>query len=162
MGGRGTRSCIRVHSMGVLALCTTTMVYGVLVHHQAAICTTEAQYAPWCTRETIFFEKFRVPCLSVCLSVMYRGPLRFIHLFVYASHRWKPQGNVKLHFYSLSLYIWFTNIPDWLTFDATKIGFSSSGTTTTQPSYGSFKKMCQHHSCSESLMKFSLWVSILT
>ncbi len=25
-------------------LCTTTTVYGVLVHHQGAICTTKAQY----------------------------------------------------------------------------------------------------------------------
>ncbi len=27
-------------------LCTTTMVYGVLVHQEGAICTTKAQYAP--------------------------------------------------------------------------------------------------------------------
>ncbi len=44
-----------------VTLCTTTMVYGGLVHHHAAICTTKPQCAPWCTRETIFFEKFRVP-----------------------------------------------------------------------------------------------------
>ncbi len=38
-----------------VTLCTTTMVYGGLVHHQAAICTTKAQCAPWGTRETTFF-----------------------------------------------------------------------------------------------------------
>ncbi len=42
-------------------LYTTTTVYGVLVHQEGAICTTQAQYAPWCTRETMFFEKFRGP-----------------------------------------------------------------------------------------------------
>ncbi len=41
-------------------LYTTTTVYGVLVHQEGAICTTKAQYAPWCTRETIFFEKFDI------------------------------------------------------------------------------------------------------
>ncbi len=44
-----------------VTLCTTTMVYGGLVHHKATIFTTKPQCAPWCTRETIFFEKFRVP-----------------------------------------------------------------------------------------------------
>ncbi len=34
---------------------------GVLVHQEGAICTIRAQYAPWCTRETMFFEKFRGP-----------------------------------------------------------------------------------------------------
>ncbi len=48
--------CLSVFTQATL--CTTTMVYGVLVHHQGAICTTKAQYAPWCTRETIFFEKY--------------------------------------------------------------------------------------------------------
>ncbi len=50
-------------------LYTTTTVYGVLVHQEGAICTTKAQYAPWCTRETIFFEKVRGPwwlCVCVC------------------------------------------------------------------------------------------------
>ncbi len=36
-----------------ITLCTTTMVYGGLVHHQAAICTTKPQCAPCCTRETL-------------------------------------------------------------------------------------------------------------
>ncbi len=39
----------------------TTTVYGVLVHQEGAIGTTQAQYAPRCTRETMFFEKFRGP-----------------------------------------------------------------------------------------------------
>ncbi len=51
--------CLSVFTQATL--CTTTMVYGVLVHQQGAICSTKAQYAPWCTRETIFFEKFRGP-----------------------------------------------------------------------------------------------------
>ena len=55
--------CLSVFTRATL--CTTTMVYGVLVHQEGAICTTKAQYAPWCTRETIFF------CLSVCLSDRY-------------------------------------------------------------------------------------------
>ncbi len=42
-------------------LYTTTTVYGLLVHHEGAICTIKAQYAPRCTRETMFFEKFRGP-----------------------------------------------------------------------------------------------------
>ncbi len=45
-----------------------------LVHQEGAICTTKAQYAPWCTRETMFFEKFRGPWCGwyvawVCMSV---------------------------------------------------------------------------------------------
>ncbi len=47
--------CLAVFTQATL--CTTTIVYGVLVHQQGAICTTKAQYAPWCTRETM--------CLSV-------------------------------------------------------------------------------------------------
>ncbi len=42
-------------------LYTTTTVYGLLVHQEGAICTTQAQYAPRCTRETMFFLKFRGP-----------------------------------------------------------------------------------------------------
>ncbi len=42
-------------------LYTTTTVYGLLVHQEGAICTTQPQYAPRCTRETMFFEKFRGP-----------------------------------------------------------------------------------------------------
>ncbi len=49
-------------------LCVCLWVYGgTLVHHfngirgpcapSGAICTTKMQCAPWCTRETIFFEK---------------------------------------------------------------------------------------------------------
>ncbi len=41
-------------------ICTST-VYGVLVHQEGAICTTQAQYAPRCTRETMVFEKYRGP-----------------------------------------------------------------------------------------------------
>ncbi len=58
-------SCVRVSvcasgfTQGTLY--TTTTVYGALVHQEGAICTTKAQYAPWCTRETMFFEKFRGP-----------------------------------------------------------------------------------------------------
>ncbi len=63
-------ACVCLSGFTQATLCTTTTVYGVLVHHQGAICTTKAQYAPGCTRETIFFEKF---CLSVCLSVCQRS-----------------------------------------------------------------------------------------
>ncbi len=42
-------------------LYTTTPVYGLLVLQEGAICTTQAQYAPRCTRETMFFVKFRGP-----------------------------------------------------------------------------------------------------
>ena len=51
--------CVRGFTQGTLY--TTTTVYGVLVHQEGAICTIRAQYAPWCTRETMFFEKFRGP-----------------------------------------------------------------------------------------------------
>ncbi len=37
--------CVSVFTQGTL--CTTTMVYGGLVHHQGAICTTKAQYSSW-------------------------------------------------------------------------------------------------------------------
>ncbi len=47
--------CLSVFTQATV--CTSTMVYGVLVHQQGAICTTKAQYAPWCTRETMFFLK---------------------------------------------------------------------------------------------------------
>ncbi len=87
--------CLRMHLSVCLSVCltgctqgtlyTTTTVYGVLVHQEGAICTTKAQCAPWCTRETIFFEKFTRPCgsyvawvrMSVCLSVclwVFRNP----------------------------------------------------------------------------------------
>ncbi len=36
-------------------LYTTTTVYGLLVHQEGAICSIKAQYAPRCTRETLFF-----------------------------------------------------------------------------------------------------------
>ncbi len=47
-GGSLKTVCLSVFTQDTL--CTTTMVYGGLVHHQGAICTTKAQYAPWCTR----------------------------------------------------------------------------------------------------------------
>ncbi len=52
---------LRSHVFTQATLCTTTMVYGVLVHHQGAICTTKAQYAP-CRLSTYV-------CLSVCLDL---------------------------------------------------------------------------------------------
>ncbi len=33
--------------------------YTPLQRYMGYLCTTKAQCAPWCTRETIFFEKFR-------------------------------------------------------------------------------------------------------
>ncbi len=62
-----------------VTLCTTTMVYGGLVHHQAAICTTKPQCAPWCTRETIIFEKFRVYGGLVHHQAQYAPPKRNVH-----------------------------------------------------------------------------------
>ncbi len=53
--------CVCVCGFTQCTLYTTTTVYGVLVHQEGAICTTKAYYAPWCTRETMFFEKFRGP-----------------------------------------------------------------------------------------------------
>ena len=47
--------CVCVCGFTQGTLYTTTTVYGVLVHQEGAICTTKAQNAPWCTRETIFF-----------------------------------------------------------------------------------------------------------
>ncbi len=38
-------------------LYTTTPVFGLLVHQEGAICTTQAQYAPRCTRETIVWPR---------------------------------------------------------------------------------------------------------
>ncbi len=35
--------------------------YAPLQWYMGYMCTIRAQYAPWCTRETIFFEKFRGP-----------------------------------------------------------------------------------------------------
>ncbi len=49
-------------------LYTTTTVYGVLVHQQGAICTTQAQYAPRCTRETMFFWKIQGTLMIVCFG----------------------------------------------------------------------------------------------
>ncbi len=70
--------CVSVCPSGCTqgTLYTTTMVNGVLVHQEGAICTTQAQYAPRCTRETMFFEKFRGPWLpvrGVCLCVCNQG-----------------------------------------------------------------------------------------
>ncbi len=53
--------CVCVSGFTQATLYTTTTIYGVLVHQEGAICTTKAQYALWCTRETMFFEKFRGP-----------------------------------------------------------------------------------------------------
>ncbi len=77
-----------------------------LVHHQAAICTTKPQCAPWCTRETIFFEKFRSPKVL-------EAQLRWYHwdepiVALWNSSRFFRKGpntgrrahfNVKLHFF---------------------------------------------------------------
>ena len=52
-----------------VCVCVCAWVYsGYIMHHyngiwgpcapSGAICTTKTQCAPWCTRETIFFEKF--------------------------------------------------------------------------------------------------------
>ncbi len=49
-----------------------------LVHHQAAICTTEAQCTPWCTRETPAYPQnwskgWFLPVWRFCLCVCNRG-----------------------------------------------------------------------------------------
>ncbi len=55
--------CLSVRPPVCLSWCnhgtlyTTTPVFGLLVHQEGAICTTQAQYAPRCTRETMFFSK---------------------------------------------------------------------------------------------------------
>ncbi len=62
--------CVFGFTQGTLY--TTTTVFGVLVHQEGAICSTKAQYAPWCTRETIFFEKFRGPWWFFVLVVHWK------------------------------------------------------------------------------------------
>ncbi len=49
--------CLSGWTQGTLY--TTTPVFGLLVHQEGAICTTQAQYAPRCTRETM------LPCFRV-------------------------------------------------------------------------------------------------
>ncbi len=51
-------SCVCVCPSGCTqgTLYTTTTVYVLLVHQEGAICTTQAQYAPRCTRETMFLS----------------------------------------------------------------------------------------------------------
>ncbi len=58
-------------------LYTTPTVYGLLVHQEGSLCTTQAQYAPRCTRETMFFEKFRGPWWFFVL-VVHRSKFKVI------------------------------------------------------------------------------------
>ncbi len=67
--------CLSVCLLGCTqgTLYTTTTVYGVRVHQEGAICTIKAQYAPRCTRETMFFEKFRWPWMNFCTYMYLNG-----------------------------------------------------------------------------------------
>ncbi len=67
-----SNACLSHYLTGQMSVCLSVWVYsGYIIHHYNGIWGTcapgrrnmhhQVQYAPWCTRETIFLEKFRGP-----------------------------------------------------------------------------------------------------
>ncbi len=109
--------CLSGFTQGTLY--TTKTVYGVLVHQEGAICTTKAQYAPWCTRETIFFEKYvawvRMSALNTESTILI---IWLNQTLSHAGNSCKSKGglhvNVKLHFFFSKLSTSFLQLVlDW-------------------------------------------------
>ncbi len=63
-----------------VCLCLLRLHYAPLQRYMGYLCTRKAQYAPWCTRETIFFEKFKGPWW---FFEKFRGPWWFFVLVVH-------------------------------------------------------------------------------
>ncbi len=94
--------------------------YTPLQRYMGYLCSRKAQYAPWCTRETIFFEKFRGPWWlrswnlvqghgsgSKVTWVKVKGEVGWIWHNCHDIGRW-AHANVKLHFNSRWLGKWIS------------------------------------------------------